>query len=102
MTGWRSQGLPAQQYIPATRRFPATATEQSTTMRFIHEVTVRAAVNGTRQALTFPMDMLRYDMLAPRSGPDVEVITSSLVGEEEECYCPKQPERWPTVKLVRE
>lgn len=71
-------------------------------MRFIHEVTVRAQVNGTRQALSFPMDMLRYDMLAPRSSQDVDVITSSVTGEEEECYCPKQPERWPTVKLVRE
>jgi hypothetical protein len=71
-------------------------------MSYIHEVIVRAAVNGTRQALTFPLDMLRYDMLAPSNSESLDVIQSSISGEEEACYCPKEPERWPTVKLCRE
>jgi hypothetical protein len=68
---------------------------------WLHEVTVRAQLVG-RVALTFPLDMLRYDMLAPRDSQSLDVIQASISGEEEECYCPKEPDRWPTVKLVRQ
>lgn len=65
-------------------------------MSQLHTVVVRAG--GAHE---FPLDMLRHDMLAPKTGEDVKHLAVIMTGEEAECFCPKRPETWPTITLVR-